>query len=340
MKRWGRLAIGVIAGALMAAPPAWAQNADLLTLLNRLDRLERDIRTLNIQVSRGVSGGEAAQAAQAAQPLAPPPSGGVDNVGLARLSVRITSLEEEVRSATGQMEDLAHRIEQVGGKLEKLQGDIDYRFSALEKKTQAMAAQPRPAGSPQGVSAAALNQGMPPSGALGSKPGVLGAISQSDLDEIERRQAAHPPLPEEQPQTASVAPDGVLPKGAPEEQYAYAFGLLRQTRYDEAEAALEAFIIQNPDSSLTPNARYWLGETYYVRGEYLTAASAFLEGYQKAPKGGKAPDTLLKLGMSLSHLGKKPEACAALGRLRKEFPNASAVIKSTVDRERKKNECR
>ena len=43
---------------------------------------------------------------------------------------------------------------------------------------------------------------------------------------------------------------------------------------------------------------------------YQNAAFAFAEGYQY-PKNGKAPDSLLKLGMSLSRMGKRKEACTA-----------------------------
>src|SRR3546814_16167351 len=93
------------------------------------------------------------------------------------------------------------------------------------------------------------------------------------------------------------------------DQDAFAQQLMSQTRYGEAESAFRQFIERHPDGQLTDNARYWLAETYYVRRQYPEAATAFLEGYQKAPAGSKAPDNLLKLGLSLSALQKKQEAC-------------------------------
>ena len=74
-----------------------------------------------------------------------------------------------------------------------------------------------------------------------------------------------------------------------------------------------------PNDPLAGNAQYWLGETYYVRKDYKNAAAAFAEGYQKYPKGPKAADDLLKLGMSLGNA--RPEGrclqglCAARSRL-------------------------
>ena len=123
------------------------------------------------------------------------------------------------------------------------------------------------------------------------------------------------------------------------EQYAYAFGLLRQANYDRAELALQEFVRLHPKESLASNARYWLGETYYVRAAYVQAAEIFLEGYQADPKGPKAPDSLLKPGMSLAGLDKKREACAAFEKLTKDFPDAAAGVKNTVNREKQKNGC-
>jgi tol-pal system protein YbgF len=131
----------------------------------------------------------------------------------------------------------------------------------------------------------------------------------------------------------------VLPQGTPKEQYSYAFGLLRQANYDKAEEALQAFLKVNGDDPLAGNARYWLGETYYVRGQYVQAAEVFLKGYRSDPKSPKAPDTLLKLGMSLTNLDKKREACAAFDKLEADFPDASASIKNTVAKERQRGGC-
>jgi len=77
-----------------------------------------------------------------------------------------------------------------------------------------------------------------------------------------------------------------------------------------------------------------------VRGQYEQSASAFLQGYQGYPKNAKAPDSLLKLGMSLTALKKTAEACAAYGQLAKEFPNAPPHVKDAMGRERAKAGCR
>ena len=149
------------------------------------------------------------------------------------------------------------------------------------------------------------------------------------------------PAPAQAPAPAPLAKAlAVLPQGTAKEQYKYAFGLLRQANYDKAELALQEFVKLHPKDTLAGNARYWLGETYYVRAAYVQAAEAFLESYQTAPKGAKATDSLLKLGMSLGGLDKKREACAAFDKLLKDFKTISAGVRNTVTREKQKNDCK
>lgn len=127
--------------------------------------------------------------------------------------------------------------------------------------------------------------------------------------------------------------------GNPQTDYDNAIGLLQKSEYAAAESAFRDFLKNNPKHDLTPNAQYWLAETFYVRGDYQTSAVEFLKSYKQFPKSSKAPDSLLKLGLSLSNLGKKAEACASLGKMDKEFAGASSSIKARAETERKKLKC-
>ena len=113
---------------------------------------------------------------------------------------------------------------------------------------------------------------------------------------------------------------------SPEDAYQRAYGMLKRAKFKQAETALQRFLKTYPDHHLTDNARYWLGETHYVRGNFERAALTFADGYRASPKGGKAPDNLLKLARSLGEMGDKPNACATLKRLADEFPAARPAI--------------
>jgi tol-pal system protein YbgF len=138
-------------------------------------------------------------------------------------------------------------------------------------------------------------------------------------------------------QTASVNVE--LPDGPPQEQYEYAFGLLRQADYAQAEQALSRFLDKHPEHELSGNAKYWLGETFYVRGNYERAAVTFAEGFQTYPESQKAPDNLLKLGMSLAQIDRTEDACGIFAELQSRYPDAKNNILQRAQREEDRLNC-
>lgn len=126
----------------------------------------------------------------------------------------------------------------------------------------------------------------------------------------------------------------------PESRYEAAQAMIRRGQFAEAEAALSAFLADYPGHELAGNAQFWLGESYYARKNWPFAAKAYLEGYQRWPNSSKAPDMLLKLGLSLAAMDQPNEACATLDKLAKDFPNAEQRIKTPADRERARLKCR
>lgn len=346
----GLLTIFALAVVLAGPNLARAQQQQLQPLLDRLERLERDIRTLNVQIARGGTPAPLATSQEASP-------GTNEGPAIARLGARIDGLEADLRVATGSMEEVNYRLNQISDRLDKLVSDIDFRLTSLEGQS----------GTPSGNAMASTqpNIAAAPSPAgvqtIAPSPGSqsLGTVSVSEIEKVEQAKSAmasqpspaaptpaepapvNRPAPSAAPSPAPVtqASQVALPAGTPKEQYAYAFNLLRQTNYDQAEVALKAFIAAHEQDPLASNARYWLGETYYVRKAYKDAAQSFFEGYSKDPKGTKAPDSLLKLGMSLSGLGKTENACAAFEKVLADYPNAATTVKNAVARERERNSC-
>jgi len=263
---------------------------------------------------------------------------------VARLEVRLSELERDLRASTGQVEELSHQVRQLKDRLEKLSSDVDYRLGqgggvAAGSSVAAASSQSVPPASQ--VTASPAPRSPDPAPVVGPVPGegptVLGRLPESEV-------ATAAPLPSA-PEPAPPAPSATQTAAAsstktPREQYAYGFGLLRKANYDEAEVAFKEFLSNNPDDPLADNARYWLGETYYARGSYAPAAEAFLDAYQQNKTGPKAPDSLLKLGMSLGNLEKIPEACATYDQLRTALPDAPVSIKTKAQKERRALGCK
>ena len=139
----------------------------------------------------------------------------------------------------------------------------------------------------------------------------------------------------------SAAPPPGRDEGGPEPQQLYeqAYGYLLQKDYRAAEQGFEDFMRRHAGHQLAGNAQYWLAETFYVRGNYRAAAGAFLKGYQSYGRGPKAPETLLKLAMSLHRLGQKDAACSSFNELTQKYPNPPAHVRSMAQAERQRSGC-
>ncbi len=127
--------------------------------------------------------------------------------------------------------------------------------------------------------------------------------------------------------------------GSAKEVYETAYGHLLQQNYGAAEAGFRAFLKSYPQDALAPNALYWLGESHYVQRNYQDAAEAFDLVVQAYAASGKAPDAQLKRGMSLAHLGKRQDACAALRAVGSKFPSAPPLLKNKAEGERQRIGC-
>jgi tol-pal system protein YbgF len=132
------------------------------------------------------------------------------------------------------------------------------------------------------------------------------------------------PLVPEKVETAAL---GDSATNDPEVLYERSYESLLRRRFTDAEVGFRGFITNYRDHSLAGNAQYWLGETFYVQGDYKQAAQAFLTGYRDYPKSRKAADSLLKLGLSLNRLGQKEQACAAFSQVGSQFPKAAEARK-------------
>jgi tol-pal system protein YbgF len=107
--------------------------------------------------------------------------------------------------------------------------------------------------------------------------------------------------------------------------YDAALALVNGKQYDKALDAFAAFLVRWPDHPYADNATYWRGECYFAKGEYARALEQFEGLVARFPLGNKAPDALLKAGISQQKLGNPQKATGYFDKLRHDFPNSDAA---------------
>ena len=252
---------------------------------------------------------------------------------LTRHLLKLSEVEDQFRQLTNKFEEINFKLDKLSNRLSKIQADNQVRFQYIEvainssEDTSQLSLKPK----------SDVNEVLPWS----SQPQDLGSISYKDTETSETSQQI-----QSVDTTASVvtenfqAEEKILPQDlTPKKQYEFATSFLKVGDYSTAERAFREFVITNSEHELAGSAQYWYAETFRIRQLYTDAASAYLEGYQKYPKGKKAPINLLKLGVSMVQIGEKDQGCKMINGVEVQYPNANQSIIQKAKYESKKFEC-
>ena len=172
----------------------------------------------------------------------------------------------------------------------------------------------------------------PDAGAPASLPRVLPPLSQTPRA---------PTAPAGQALGAPNAQVASLPPAAtgPRADYDAAMLAYKAGQYEDAQAGLQDFLKKYPKDRLVSEAVFYLGESYAKRSRHREAAEQYLKMSTDFGKTSRAPEAMVKLGMSLDKLGLKEQACATFGEVGRKYPNASPSLRTAADREFKRNQC-
>ena len=269
---------------------------------------------------------------------------------LTRQSIQISEIQSEIQSLTAQLEEVLFALQSTINSFNTFREDTEFRFVDVDNKTTALEE-----GQLQNLE---LESDEILLGSLGTEsnlePQNLGTLEipvesgtedspfelkvsdqEGDQQEIVNTISQdNPVLVEEQTFVLNI-----LPEGDELGQYEYAMNLLKQGDYETAEKAFIEFISVGSDAKLLSNSNFWLAETYYVRENYKDAAKSYLNLYQKYPEAKKAPNALLKLGISLVNMDQREQGCVTFLKLQETFPSAEQTLLQRGSLEVQKNGC-
>ncbi len=252
---------------------------------------------------------------------------------LTRHLLKLSEIESQFQQLTNKFEEINFKLDKLSNRLSKVQADNQIRFRDIEDVITSADGDKLQTFKPKKDSKKVL----PGS----SQPQDLGSITYKDTDNNELTQQT-----QSVDTTATIitetfqSEEKILPKETPEKQYDFATSFLKVGDYSTAERAFREFVNTNPEHNLAGNAQYWYAETFRIRQLYTDAASAYLEGYQKYPKGEKAPINLLKLGVSMVQIGEKKQGCKMIDAVEKQYPKANQSVLQKAKYESKKFECK
>jgi tol-pal system protein YbgF len=251
---------------------------------------------------------------------------------LTRHLLKLSEIENQFQQLTNKFEEINFKLDKLSNRLSKVQADNQIRFQDLENGSISNLDDKKVTKKIENKK----TENLPGS----SQPQDLGAISYKDNETNETTQKI-----QSVETTATIvtetfqAEEKLLPNESPKKQYEFAVSFLKVGDYTTAERAFREFVLLNPEHDLAGNAQYWYAETFRIRQLYTDAASAYLEGYQKYPKGEKAPVNLLKLGVSMVQIGEKDQGCKMINGVEKQYPKANQSIIQKAKYESQKFEC-
>ena len=253
---------------------------------------------------------------------------------LTRHLLKLSEVEDQFRQLTNKFEEINFKLDKLSNRLSKIQADNQIRFQDIESAISSGEITTQLSSKPKTDSKSEILPGS-------SQPQDLGSISYKDTETSETSQQI-----QSVDTTATVvtetfqAEEKILPQElSPKKQYEFATSFLKVGDYSTAERAFREFVLSNSEHELAGSAQYWYAETFRIRQLYTDAASAYLEGYQKYPKGNKAPINLLKLGVSMVQIGEKDQGCKMINGVELQYPKANQSVIQKAKYESKKFAC-
>jgi tol-pal system protein YbgF len=220
---------------------------------------------------------------------------------------RITELQTEVQNLRGKVEEQNFKLQELEKRNRDQYVDLDGRLARLESGQSGTAA---PMMDPEALPP--VGDGSDP-----SQPVFEDPEQQPPMDSGTQTE----PMPGSAPgvieSTANPADERAL--------YESAFDSLKEGRYAEAARRFQTFLDQYPNGEYSPNAQYWLGESYYVTQNDQIALEAFQRLLSRFPASNKAPDALLKVGYCHYELRQWSQAESVLNQVVQQYPDTTVA---------------
>lgn len=233
-----------------------------------------------------------------------------------------------------QSTEMSNYVASVGQKLEARISDQDRRIEVLAKGLDQVALEAREARSaaenlavqrqatPQAQRSSFTSEG---DSSRQQEQGlaVSAAHGQASSNHV-ASQPTQPEVPEASHAVAAIRTTERPDKG----EYERLLNLFRDGKFEEARHGFSTFLSEFPNSDLAPNARYWLGESYYGKKEFKQAIDSYDRVELDYPQSEKVPAAILKKGYAYLALKDKKRASSAFKQIVTLYPKSPEAGKA------------
>ena len=256
---------------------------------------------------------------------------------LTGLNERVTQAEQESKASTvhinemnkavtGHLGEVNKSVASVAQKFAARFDEQDHRLDALSKTVDQVAQDAHVRGGNKG----GVRQST-------TKPAQRSAVGPStDLPKVEQE-----PSSASLPVQAETVTSAVESEGAPHSQagqsaprsdkleYERLLTLFRDGDLDGARQGFAAFLRDHENSELSPNARFWLGESHYGKKDYRQAIDSYDRVELDFPRSEKVPAAILKKGFAYLAMKDKKRASSAFNQVVALYPRSPEAGKAS-----------
>jgi TolA-binding protein len=304
-----RLITSALFAALLAgAAPAHAQidsregialENEILELRQQLQQMQQQLQGLT-QLQAGTGQVPAPLPEGEVQPPPQPAANGAPNDIVAQLTVRVSALEEQVRTLQGKLDDLSNTEQHNHDDLAKQIGDLAFKLN--------------PSAATPGAS-----------GDASSAPPAAGAPTSVDAVPGNLTPTPAPPPP------AAV-------HHTPEQSLKLGQAALARRDYDAAAAAAQE-VLGLGHGPRFADAQYLLAHAEAGKHDYKTAAASYYAVYKASPRSPRGAESLIGVANAFLGMGDKPHACETMIKFGAEFPHPDTSLRTAAASVRKRAGC-
>jgi len=209
------------------------------------------------------------------------------------LALRLENLQSEMRSLSTDIEEYKELLKRPSRDMDRVKEDMEGRLKTLEERRR---------------------------------------TQEEKIKELEERLKAPEP---KTPAPSSKLAEPEKPVSAKEvsgetkgittgmgDLYKDAYETFYKGDLEAARRKFETFLKQYPNTELSDNAQYWIGEIYYLKKDYERAILEYEKAIVKYPEGDKIPAAIFKQALAFSELGDKTNARNLFRRVIEKYPRS------------------